>query len=360
MKIHKEEIEKQEANNSSEKPSKTAIVVIDAWRRALNQYPQYQHHFTADDIRLSEFIVNFLIPKLQYSSLITFSYFPNLLQSYLMKEKAAKGFDEHTLARKLLVKRKIAHAIDNGAKQIINFASGYDYQLFLASRNHFNVNFYDAERDTTQKLKVEALKKYCQINNISISISETKSATKFNDNFTCVNWDLTKNYLLELKEHGFDPQQKTLIIMEAVTGYLSEEVNIKLLKDFQKTLKEEDELLITYFPKMTLSIQSQKALEESNERILFALESEEIINFTSKYGFEVREKGLHPDLLDQIGAKEAADFHRQNETGKTNFYLLSPSIKPEEELNKKSISDIPDIILNISPKYDDKNRCLIS
>lgn len=348
----------------STKPSMTAVAVLHGFYRGLKAHPGY---FSEEDEKLTEFLLNYSIEKLNNKGYTLFSYMPNVAQHSIVQSSGGLGFDAHVLSRKMLVRDKIEIAIKSGTKEIVSLAGGFDPRLYLAAKAHQedDVAFYELDRGQTRLNKIAALRHYDRMNSKTGSVSSiTKTVEFFNNNLRYIDCDFINDDLLaKLKENNFDPEKKKLFIAEGLTSYLDEAVNKKLLMGLQKLLQEGDEVLITFVPSLKHTEQGEKALKESGEPYLFALSPENVIEFVSQFGFTVSEKALHAELLDIIGEKIAADAHRKHpEIPKANFYLLTRSAKGQEELNEIKIQDVPNATLSLTKFYttDNQKKCSVS
>jgi len=345
------------------KPSMTALSVAMAFMRSLDT--EYEYLFTKQELELIKhicYVGKQSLVGMNWALGEGISALPYSMQQSFFNFVVLPGYDQIIMLRKLMVKNKIENAIKNGTKQIVFLGGGYDIRAFIISLTYPEVSIYELDRGPTRESKLKGLKtipKTMGFDGINIQELSTSSVI-VNKNLYYIACDLSKDSLSEkLYEHGFSKENKTLIIAEGLTMYLSKDENQNLLLSLSKILDDESELLLSYGSEIPHSKIAETSLKSSNEFYRFSLHPQKVISFVEGCGFSINAKFDVTTMLEKIGDSSASIYQKNDQNRpKEWYYSLQklPSLK-----DNMTIDDIPSIDLEIPNKpVKEKSRSYCS
>lgn len=120
------------------------------------------------------------------------------------------GFHEYFIARTRYIDERISEAVKDGTEQLVIVGAGYDTRAVRLKALHEGlVKVFEIDHPATQSVKVKKL---------------SKLLGKIPDYITYIPFDLKQSDLNEeLKREGFQPDIRTLFLLEGVSMYLSEQ-----------------------------------------------------------------------------------------------------------------------------------------
>jgi methyltransferase (TIGR00027 family) len=334
---------------SSASPSMTALLVMIGHRIALEKC--YRDLFDEDELALVNHMINTAISAesgyLKWSLEKSFVSLPYFAQQGFLNRGITPGFDAHKTARKLMIKNKIEDDINNNnVEQVVFLSGGYDPRSYMLSKKYPNAQFFELDRGDTRKIKIDALMQLPKVvNTDSLEINYAPDIVNINHNLHLIDCDFLLDDLQEkLRLGGYDSDKKTLFIAEGLTMYLSAEDNKKLLGKLFMSLRDGEEVLLSFRAMMhnPLAI-TDKMHESSKETFQFALPPEGVAGFVKDTGFELSAKMLAAELLDWVHCQITHMAPQSSTPRGDNYYLLR---RNEELLLQK---DVPNTDINSIP-----------
>ena len=285
---------------------------------------EYGYLFNNLELALSKHLCNSVIaagiPD-QFRAILSSPYSD---QRLFCNKNYIPAYDQTTMLRKLMIKSKIDEAIKNGTRQMVFLGGGYDIRAFMTAKMH-NVRVYELDRGPTRAKKIAAILSIPE--NLGFGemtrVTYSDGTVAINDKLFFIECDFIKDNLAKkLAIHGYDKDQKTLVIAEGLTAYLNVDDNKKLLSTLNSIMKESDELLIGYIDKGEKSAELMKTLKDANEEHKLALEPEGIVSFSSESGFAITHQFFPTQLLAKIGDQMDAEVYKTNRKLVKEYYLL--------------------------------------
>ena len=147
-------------------------------------------------------------------------------------------------------------------EQFVVMGAGFDTRCYGDLKNR-NIIFFELDQVTTQKLKVEYLKK------AGINASHV--------NFVPVDFS-TGRWYEQLKNAGYDPVKKSMFLWEGVTLYLSESDVKKTLKEIKEHTAPESILVADFYAHRMLALKGLKVTGELfNFGLNFSSDNENVL-----------------------------------------------------------------------------------
>jgi methyltransferase (TIGR00027 family) len=216
-----------------------------------------------------------------------------------------KGIYPYVIARTKYIDSIFKDAIKNGFEQILIMGAGFDSRAirFLNS-NRSNIKVYEIDTSHTLNSKIRQLKKRginIPVNNIYISIDFNKEDLR-----------------TRLWDYKFEPNKKTLFLLEGITMYLSHDAiddTFKVIYDYSapgslivfdyvyaSVLRKE----LKYYGESAI----YKRVKKDGETWTFGIEEGEIEHFLNSYNFS---------LLEHLDSAIIENKYFRNESG----YLIA-------------------------------------
>jgi methyltransferase (TIGR00027 family) len=191
-----------------------------------------------------------------------------------------KGIYPYVIARTKYIDTVFEDSIKNGFGQVLIMGAGFDSRAIRFTRSkESKVKVYETDTGYTQNAKIRQLKKRgvrIPENNIYISIDFNKEDLR-----------------TRLWEYKFDPDKKTLFVLEGITMYLSHDTideTFKVISDYSAP----GSLIVFDYIYASVLRREQKYYGESaiykrvkkdNEKWTFGIEEGEIEHFLNSYNF---------------------------------------------------------------------------
>jgi len=294
---------------------------------------------------------------------------PYSVQRILLDQLVWPGFDNHSLAKKYLIKEKITDAIyQNGVEQIIILGGGYDIYGFHTSLNNDHVQVFELDKPGKMRnVKVTAMRDAWCYNSLSHFTGENQQdaySFTLNDNYHLICCDMsTDNIKDKLTEYGFNSDKKTLVIAEGLAMHLNESASRQLLKkQLFPLLSVGSEILISYISSNTTTLIAHHLLSSRNEAYEFALSPKKIPLYAANLGYHLTGKMLASDLLKLANDDKNASLLTRNQTmpdgrGGESYFCFTKNIKSLDEIKSIELSPIDTIpIINDTVLRPDKSQ----
>jgi len=143
---------------------------------------------------------------------------PGLTIHYILRKKAIEGF--------------VRSAIKEGAKQIVNLGAGFDSLAYRLTEEDSSLRILEIDHPATHKVKKEAL----------------VNMGKVPENLFMLDVDFNKDSLVEKLQNfkNFDPNLKTVFIIEGVLMYLDQPKIVALLDSLKSVTHKGFRLVFTF------------------------------------------------------------------------------------------------------------------
>ena len=345
------------ANNTA---SLTAVTVSGALSRCAHD-EKYAHLFPEHERALARHF--FLMGKsaLGFGNYLLFSMVDGLwhsAQRAIVDSATVRGLDELILLRKLLIKNRIHTAIQNGVEQVVFLGGGYDIRGLLTAMSHPSVAIYEIDIGETRKQKTKAIRRIppgIGLGEFTVA-READGTVIVNKNLSLIECDLrTADLFQVLQKHGYDKAEKTLIIAEGLTMYLTEAENQALLQSLSANMSENDEFLLSFITRITYSALADTAMKGAKESYKFSIAIDQLSPFLHACGFDMSGKFFTRFMLDKIGATDIlAHLETHPDTPEEHYFSLIKSQAPAPI----PINDVPRLEFELPPKTE-KPECVI-
>ncbi len=331
-------------------PSLTALSVIGAFARGLETY--YGQWFNKIDLYLVQYIYLYAIKSdaniVRRMLMSFFHCVPYTIQSRFFDRLVSPGYDAHMVGRKKLVRDTIEQAIAEGTQHVIILGAGYDPRALLAARQYPHVTFYELDRGITRQIKLSALQ--CMPNNLNfepVLVTELNSwAVTFNHNLFCLECDFTSNDLISvLTAYGYNAHEKTLVIVEGVTMYLTHK-HVRQLLAFNEFFSEDSQILLSFLACMPKPGSFHRiAIDSTDEQYKTVLQPQDVLSFAQLEGFYVTKKMLFECMQTAMGNNKVAALYKKNQTLSQEHYFILQKGLSKQSIN--NIDDVPNITFNV-------------
>lgn len=335
---------RHEETNKEVKSSVTAISVAMAFSRAIAS--KYSHLFSQQELALSNHLWQTGRLSLKWfnwglTGLISSA--PYSLQQSFFNNLIVPAYDEVLLLRKLMISHKIQDAIDNGTNQIVFLGGGYDIRAFITAINNPDVKIFELDRGKTRDSKVKGLMSIPNeigFGELEMQI-DTNGSLNIGKNLSYLECDLVKDDLAAiLKQNGFSPDKKSLIIGEGLTPYLSKLFNTNLSNNVCNLLNQDSEYLISYvYGLKEVGSLEKNALDEADETYLFSLKPNDVIPFMSESNLAVCQKFDGTKRISELDETCAKPYQSKSNLPKEVYYLL----RKADKTFYLSIDEVPEI-----------------
>ena len=217
---------------NKEKPSATAALILKVVLVAATD-ELYPHLVAPDSAQLSQTMAKDI---LKYPGIFLF-LIKNKCIRWLIRisEKLLnKGFILHVAARKKYIEKLALEAVDKGCTQVIVIGAGYDTLGLRMAKNASHLTCLEVDHPITQK-----------------SMQSSLSNTSLPPNFYFIPADLSLLSISEVLQNQtlFDASKKTLIIIEGVLMYLTENNVNTLLTELITLFPKDLHLIFTFMDK---------------------------------------------------------------------------------------------------------------
>lgn len=322
------------------KSSVTAICVAAGFARAV--LTGFDHLFHVKEAHLTNHLCNVGRQSLRgfnWALSEGLSMLPYSWQSSFFSKAAVPSYDHVVMMRKLMIKQKIERAIHEGVQQIIFLGGGYDVRGLMTAVAHKNVHVFELDRGPTRESKMKGL--------------DTLPASfgfEFVDVFNMhyIDCDLGKDNLQKvLASNGYSEDAPTLVIVEGVTMYLTEEANRQLLINLQKLLNKNSEVLLSYGSGAYYTALQKSVQSSSNELYQFSLPVDQVIKFVREFGFDVSAKFCAMDALHLINDENADYYVKRPQLARETYFSLTKN----QATNYETIDQVPNIDVILPVKY---------
>lgn len=137
----------------------------------------------------------------------------------ILERALVPGISLHYALRKRWIEERVRGALQEGMRTIVNLGAGMDTLLIRLAKRHQNLKFIEVDHPASQALKKSALQ-----------------GEGLDDNFSLLSVDFSKETLSErLPENPlYEPEVSTLVIVEGVLAYLSEEETVRLFRSLRE------------------------------------------------------------------------------------------------------------------------------
>ena len=184
-------------------------------------------------------------------------------------------------ARSVYFDRILRRHLD-GASQFVVLGAGFDTRAYgdLASDG---LKFFEVDQSTTQRLKRSGL----------------KDAGIPSDHVTFVEVDFsTENPFEKLISQGFDPERKTIFLMEGVTLYLSEDDVRQTLRGVATHSAPGSVLVADFYGLRMIRLGRGKATSKTLEL------TEESLTFGLNFARDLSNRGFESELADFLESED--------------------------------------------------------
>ncbi len=331
---------KEEINsplNTGKAPAKVlkgSIIDASVATGLCNSLPKYSHLFTEQEAKLIQFFANVgqqSLAGLAKGLIQGLSVLPTA-QNAFFDYTVVYGYKELMAIRNRFLKTTIEQAITDGYEQIVILPGGYDILALTIALEYPGVTVYELNRSPTYEFKTEAIKHLPEeLKFKEIDIKESPDKLTINNNLHYGQYEPNQDLFEVLSTLDLDRNKPTYFILPRYTMYLEPTQNTALLQCLQKNTKEEDRILISYAEKMPTHSSIAKFFTSKQPYQCF-LPINQSIQFLNEQGFRVDARFDIYSPLEDMGAKEIADFHKNNPSKPTEqFYMLYP----QKDLSKQ-------------------------
>lgn len=249
------------------KPSATAALILKVIL-FVSEDATHSYLIPADVKRLSQMLAKHVCTCPRIFSFTIKNKFTRVLIQ-LTERILNKGFLLHVISRKNYIEKLALESINKGFSQIIILGSGYDTLALRLATKYNNVFCFELDHPNTQILKKTALM------NTNLPV-----------NFSFIAADLSRLSIKDVlkQQIHFKASKKTLLIIEGVLMYLSEQHVTNLLTELRDIFPNDLELIFTFMDKQSNnSIQFKSAhpavnwwLHKQQEHFLWGISKNDI------------------------------------------------------------------------------------
>ena len=333
--------------------------------------PELSHLVKPDLAKLTQYFYEALLPKysirngcsinrgnLTYRGLYLF---PMSVQKKIIDNFGAIGFPQHIAMRKLLMEEQVQKAIEEGARQVLIVGSGYDVLVERLHNQYPEVTFIELDRGETLKNKIEILESFRKTQ--ATHQIDCKNAFYIHCDLSKPDWYIKLCALTQNNKPLFDPEKKSIAILEGLTMYLTMEQNVSLLTTLRDHLLNPESKIVLGFNKTNKYIKENKSayaiITEASESLLGELTPQQIIPFTRELNLSLLGKASSEYFQELNGNGEIIKHCDPRKLIVEDYYLLStqpPSLHATQNINA-----IPDIHVTIPPRFEKQNQsyCII-
>ena len=192
--------------------------------------------------------------------------------SYRSAVRAASrdGVYEYVIARTAYFDEIFANALQEAVPQIILLGAGYDSRAYRFAGRTGATGIFEVDAPFTQERKISIL----QANKIDCGTV----------NFVPVDFE-KDDVCMRLAEKGYSRTQRTLLLWEGVTPYLSPQAVQTMLLEIRRCCREG----VLAFDYLNRAVSSDQEIVRKDERVLFGMDKDEIENHLSLLGYRTLE-----------------------------------------------------------------------
>jgi methyltransferase (TIGR00027 family) len=215
---------------------------------------------------------------------------------------AAKGIYEYVIARTKYIDAVFRQSLSDKFSQILLFGAGFDTRALRFQEEARQTRIFELDAPATQEAKIG------QYHKRHLGIPP---------DVVFVSIDFDREFLpLKLDQAGFKRDGRSLFILEGVLMYLQPESVDQTFQTIQELAAAGSEVVFDYVYASVLRHENiyygEKGMVESmakaGEQWHFGIEKGEIVQFLSRYGFELRD---HRD------ARELEEMYFKDPSGRT-------------------------------------------
>lgn len=266
---------------------------LDGFFRHLNQSTAFANFFGEEEKNLTGLMLSKVRSKLKMPDKLTALLEPALhLSPYALQrmyyDSFMPGYDEHITARKVMIKEAIEQAIEHNTTRVVFINPGFCNRGFISALHHRDVEHIEIDTD-----EMIEFKKQFYAENYESCIIENQLGTYVNQNLR-----LLKNSESSLAMLKSD--QKTLVVIEALTQQKNVEEVKQLLQDIRNQISEESQVLVGFMGQRTPG-HDKLGFQESNS---FFQPYDQLGSFVNQLGWTIvtcfsyfTEKHLLPEHL---------------------------------------------------------------
>lgn len=279
---------------SSVNPDGKKIWMNAAERVALVRYAEL---LRPEDERLftDRYVINFISPYLLSRSKDDPAWFRNVMDQY---DQMYPGIRNSVIARIRYFDDCVSDAIKSETEQIVLYGSGYDTRACRVGGITRNVITYEIDRQEILDNKKEII---------------FRIFGELPDTIRYIPGDLeTDNPEENLIAGGYDPNKKTIHILEGLTMYLRPDIIDRILLYIHDNTGEGSLLLFDYYPKSLvdgttgdpIAIRIRDRMNVAGEPALFGIPDDKLAEFLMERGFS---------LIRETGSKEIKQMYFSEE-----------------------------------------------
>jgi len=195
-------------------------------------------------------------------------------------EKIFPGLSSSILARVRYFDDFVGEQIRKGLEQLVILGAGYDTRAYRIEKLKKNIKVFEVDHPNTQSFKIQ------KINEIFGTIP---------DYVTYIPVDLeTQELSKNLMINGYQPNKKTLFIMEGLIMYIPQKSIEKIFSFISKNSGTGSSIIFDYYPESVVNGSSQleiaknirKFVIQQGEPLKFGIEDGRTEEFLANYGFK--------------------------------------------------------------------------
>ncbi len=348
---------------STAKESMTAFSILLATWRASQQHP---HLFNdTEHALLNAFIYSaksaFPMSGPSGYLLTSIFYSPRQLQTQFFNRVVFPYYDDAILMRKLIIKTWLKNKVADNFKQIIVLGDGFDLRGLMMGIEDPSVQVFALDRDPTHKHKVNSLLSCKNILN-GHELTLQDNTLLIDDNIRFIEYDANKANLHQcLLTHGFNPNKRTVVLMEGFGMYVTQETLKNIIGSLMGLVHNEEDIkiLVSMKSKITYTATQENAQKQSGELYQSSLRPEEAIDFFSPFG-EITGKFTPRFHLHALGNHEGQRFYEEDKKKPfeasrpyETYYEITKTNNPSID---HSIDEVKELTADILPKPEVVNR----
>lgn len=256
-----------------------------AFQRQLAKNTAYGQYFSQDEIAVTNFMLDSVrkhlpMPTRQLALVepilhkMPYSWQAAYFDGYM------EGYDDHICARKVMIKEAIDKAIEDGTERVIFMKPGFCSRAYLSSTTHRDVEHIEIDETPITTFKT----RFYESHDIQSFIIEKEGRAIVNQKLHLITADISQQSVKEiLNKYKFDLTKKTLVVIEALTPYKSEQALRQLLDRDNLGLSDESEVLVGFMAQPSESQQSFGGGEDES----FFIPYKRIPNFLNQGGWSI-------------------------------------------------------------------------
>jgi len=192
---------------------------------------------------------------------------------FFSSKKAGKEFFGNPTTNRTLYIDKYISKHTNTAKQLVVLGAGFDTRCYEKLSGECP-NLYEIDLPNTQRIKIETLKK------AKINAANVKFVTA---NLTKKDWST------KLLNSGFDPNLKTVFLMEGITVYLNENNVLDILNSISEFALAGSAILVDFYSNKFVGLSRLPNKVEGYKFGLDLHDSNNFVEFIKKTNLQLNE-----------------------------------------------------------------------